>query len=61
LEMDTTTSVDMVMTATTVTSLVNKVAVHWVQKVTNRRLRKTGILDAGVTSGAAPEEDEDAF
>ncbi len=51
----------MAMTATTVTSLVNKVAAHWVQKVINRRLQKTGILDTGATSGAAPEEDEDAF
>ncbi len=49
------------MTATTVTSLVNKAAVHWVQKVINRRLQKTGILDTGATSGAAPEEDEVAF
>jgi hypothetical protein len=59
--MDTTTSIDMAMTATTVTSLVNKVAVHWVQKVINTRLQKTGILDTEATSGAAPEEDEDAF
>jgi hypothetical protein len=49
------------MTATTATSPVNKVAAHWAQKVINRRLRKTGILDTGATSGAAPEEDEDAF
>jgi hypothetical protein len=49
------------MTATTATSPVNKVVVHWAQKVNNRRLRKTGILDTGATSGAAPEEDEDAF
>jgi hypothetical protein len=47
--MDTTTSVGMALTATTVTSLVNKVA------------QKTGILDTGATSGAAPEEDEDTF
>jgi hypothetical protein len=61
LETDTTTSIDMAMTATTVTSPVNKVAVHWAQKVINRRLQKIEILDTGATSGAAPEEDEDAF
>ncbi len=61
MEMDTTISVDKAMTPTTVTSPVNKVAVHWAQKVINRRLQKTGVLDTGATSGAAPEEDEDAF
>jgi hypothetical protein len=59
--MDSTTRVDKAMTATTATSLVNKVAAHWAGKVTNRRLWKTGILDTGAKSGAAPEEDEDAF
>jgi hypothetical protein len=49
------------MTATTATSPVNKVVAHWAQKVINRRLQKMGILDTGATSGAAPEEDEDAF
>jgi hypothetical protein len=49
------------MTATTATSPVNKVTAHWVRKVINRRLQKIGILDTGATSGAAPEEDEDAF
>jgi hypothetical protein len=49
------------MTAITVTSPVNKVEAHWARKVIKRRLPKTGILDTGVTSGAAPEEDEDAF
>jgi hypothetical protein len=49
------------MTATTATSSVNKVTVHWAQKVNIRRLRRTGILDTGATSGAAPEEDKDAF
>jgi hypothetical protein len=34
---------------------------HWAQKVINRRLQKTGILDTGATSGPDPEEDEDAF
>ncbi len=51
METDNTTSFDMAMTATTVTSPVNKVA----------RTQKTGILDTGATSGAALEEDEDAF
>jgi hypothetical protein len=49
------------MTTTTATSPGNKVAVHWARKVINRRLQKMGILDTGATSGAAPEEDEDAF
>jgi hypothetical protein len=61
LEKDTTFSVDMAMTTTTVISLVNKVTAHWAQKLINRRLQKMGILDTGATSGAAPEEDEDAF
>ncbi len=61
MKMDSTISVDKAMTATTATSPVNKVTVHWAQKVMNRRLQKTGILDTGATSGAAPEEDEDAF
>jgi hypothetical protein len=51
----------MAMTATTVTSLVNKIAAHWVQKAINRRLQKPGILDTGATTGSAPEENEDAF
>jgi hypothetical protein len=49
------------MTATTATNLVNKVAAHWVRKVISRGQHKMGILDSGATSGAAPEEDEDAF
>jgi hypothetical protein len=61
MEKDTTISNDMAMTATTVTSPANKVAAHWARKVINRRLQKTGILDTGAMSGAAPEEDEDAF
>jgi hypothetical protein len=61
LETDSTISVDKAMTATTATNPVNKVAAHWAQKVINRRLQKMGILDTGATSGAAPEEDEDAF
>ncbi len=61
METDSTISVDKAMIATTATSLVNKVAAHWAQKVISRRLHKTGILDTGATSGAAPEEDKDAF
>ncbi len=59
METDTTTSVDMAMATTTVTSPINKIAAHWAQKVINRRLQKTGILETGATSGAALEEDED--
>ena len=61
MEKDTTISNDMAITATTVTSPVNKVVAHWVRKVINRRLQKTGILDTEVMSGVAPEKDEDAF
>ncbi len=57
----TTISVDKAMTATIVTSPVNKVTAHWAQNVIIRRLQKTGILDTGATSGAPPEEHEDAF
>jgi hypothetical protein len=39
----------------------NKVAAHWARKIENRRARKTGILDSGATSGAAPVEDEGSF
>jgi hypothetical protein len=51
----------MAMTATTVTGHSNKVAAQWVQKPANRRSRKLEILGTGATSGATPEEDEDAF
>ncbi len=51
METDNTTSFDMAMTATPVTSPVNKVAGP----------QKTGILDTGAMSGAAQEEEEDAF
>ncbi len=61
METDTQISVHKAMTATTVTSQVNKFAAHWARKVIHRRLQKTGILDTGATSGAASEEDEDAF
>ena len=60
-EMEIQTSIDMAMTATTVTGHANKVAAHWAQKLANRRSCKLGILDTGATSGAAPKEDEDAF
>jgi hypothetical protein len=55
------TSVDLAMVATSVIGPTNKAAAHWAQKIYNRKLRKTGILDTGATSGAAPEEDEDCF
>jgi hypothetical protein len=55
------TSVDLAMAATSVTGPTNKAAAHWARKIYNRKLRKTGILDTGATSGAAPEEDEDCF
>ncbi len=35
----------------------NKVVVHWVQKLHNRKSRRFAFLDSGATSGAAPEED----
>ena len=60
-EMEIQTSIDMAMTATTVTGHANKVAAHWAQKLANRRSCKLGVLDTGATSGAAPKEDEDAF
>ncbi len=61
METDTTISVDKAMTATTVTSPVNRVTAHWAQKAINRRLQKMRILNTGATSAAAPEEDDDAF
>jgi hypothetical protein len=36
----------------------NKVAAHWARKLHNRKLRWFAFLDLGVTSGAAPAEDE---
>ena len=58
---DTNTSVDWAMTATKDIGPANKVAVHWAQKIKNRKLHKMGILDTGATSGAAPEEDEECY
>ena len=55
------TSVDLAMAATADMIPTNKVAAHWARKIHNRKLRKTGILDTGATSGAAPEEDTDCF
>jgi hypothetical protein len=49
------------MSATTDTRHGNKVAAHWSRKTENRRARKSGILDSGATSGAAPVEDEGSF
>ncbi len=39
----------------------NKVAAHWARKLENRKEQRTGILDSGATSGAAPEEDKGQF
>jgi hypothetical protein len=49
------------MSAVTDTCHGNKVAAHWSQKLENRRAQKSGILDSGATSGAAPVEDEGSF
>ena len=51
----------MANTTTTVNGHANKVAAHWARKIHNRTLRKTGILDSGAMSGAAPEEDAECF
>jgi hypothetical protein len=55
------TSVDLAMAATSVIGPTNKAAVNWARKIYNRKLCKTGILNTGATSGAAPEEDKDCF
>ena len=52
---------DMVMTVVRDTRPGNRVAAHWARKLINQRERKTGILDSGATSGAAPAEDKDSF
>ena len=49
------------MAATPVLHKGNKVALRWMRKLENRKASKTGILDSGATSGAAPEEDEGHF
>jgi hypothetical protein len=49
------------MSVVTDTCPGNKVAAHWARKVENRRAGKTGILDSGATSGAAPVEYEGSF
>jgi hypothetical protein len=61
MESGITTYIDMAMSATTVTSPASKVMAHWAQRLANRRWQKTGILDTGAMSGAAPEEDEDTL
>ena len=61
MEEKATTFVDLAMAATADMIPTNKVAAHWARKIHNRKLRKTGILDTGATSGAAPEEDEECF
>ena len=55
------TNIERVMSVLTDTHPANKVAAHWARKLENRKERKTGILDSGATSGAAPEEDEGQF
>jgi hypothetical protein len=55
------TKIDWAMSVFAHTSLTNKVAAHWAQKMDNRRARKTGILDTGATLGVAPEEDKEAL
>ena len=61
MESRTTTPTSKVMSVFTDTRPGNKVAAHWERKVENRRARKTGILDSGATSGAAPVEDKSSF
>jgi hypothetical protein len=51
----------MMLSAQAGDSKLNKVAVHWARKISNRNTRKTGILDSGATSGAGPEEDANEF
>jgi hypothetical protein len=51
----------MAMPATTATSPTNKVTVHWLRKLENRRQKRTGILYTRAMSGAAPEEDKDTL
>jgi hypothetical protein len=53
-----TTNVERAMAAIVKESPTNKVAVHWVQKLHNRKSRRFTFLDSGATSGAAPEEDK---
>jgi len=52
------TNIEKAMAAIITGRPPNKVAVHWVQKLHNRKLRRFAFLDLGATSGAAPAEDE---
>jgi hypothetical protein len=61
MEEKATTFVELAMAATADTMPTNVVAAHWARRSHNRKLRKTGILDTGATSGAAPEEDKECF
>jgi hypothetical protein len=49
------------MQAITITQQGNTVAVHWAQKLENRKAQRHGILDTGATSGAAPADNEEYF
>jgi hypothetical protein len=51
----------MILSAQAGNSNLNKVAAHWARKIANRKIRKTGILDLGATSGAGLEEDTAEF
>ena len=52
------TNIEKAMSAIITGRPPNKVAVHWVQKLHNRKLRRFAFLDLGATSGAAPAEDK---
>ncbi len=39
----------------------NTVAVHWAQKLENRKAQRNGILDTSATSGMAPVDNEEYF
>jgi hypothetical protein len=54
---ESTTNIEMAMSAIAKGIPPNKVAAHWAQKLQNRKSRRFAFLDSGVTSGAAPEED----
>ena len=55
------TNADLAMTVTSTIGPTNKVAAHWARKTHNKQRGKTGILDTGATSGAAPETDAECF
>jgi hypothetical protein len=54
---ESTTNIGMAMSAIAKGIPSKKVAVHWAQKLQNRKSRRFAFLDSGATSGAAPEED----